>query len=260
MKTRYPLILTFVPAFLLVSVAVSMWIYIQKPGEEKIGPLEGVVLLEEVADDLHKLSEYVGKPGLEDEAGRSALRSVTAMVDGALGPENLGYEVHRTRGIGREGLLWPTLWLEVGGSEQGKAQDVMAVPQDDEGSAVAFAMALAKHLAGRLSGGRVVLVFYPPVFSEEDLRAELAERVGAADGARFLFLRSGEEKGAVLEVPAGEESVKVESWRKAGVALSEREGGFTSLRLPRLDDGDYRSQAGRLIALLPVVAEYLEGE
>lgn len=199
MKKKYVLIITLFPLILAVSIGLSLLLYVRDKGPQTT-PLEGEVTLEEVEATLDKLYNYVGKRDMETEAGRKNLRSAAAMFEGSLGPENLGYQVHRSEGEVSAGLIWPMYWIDLGEKKAGKT-NVLAIAQDDEGVALALGMHFSEYVAGRWNGAHTKVVLYPPMMNGPD-EEKIWQTLGISEAQRgeliSLILGDGGEETPAL--------------------------------------------------------------
>lgn len=200
-----------IPGILAVSVILSLVWYVNRE-EETWEPYESQVKVSGIFDNLQKLQTYIGPRGWETEEERKNLRSVTAMIDGWLGPENLGYEVERSRGIERAGRLWPVLAIQRGGQEN---QSLVGISQGDEGAGLAVAFALAE-LEGHFEGENgVALIFYPP---------------GLEWGATLAELGWEKKEGPVVKVRQEGAQILVEGLETAPRGWEKVEGDLVTLR------------------------------
>lgn len=167
--------LAAIPALLIVSVCIALYLGATADREDS-KPYEGEVTVDEVSGYLRNLNVVIGERRIDTESGQRAFRQVNAMTMGALGPENLGYEIFRNQKDAANGLLWPTIWVDAGKRDAGEVV-VVAIPQAESGTGLAFAFALAEYLASFETVFGVRIVFYPPLV-EGDLKEWLWERCG----------------------------------------------------------------------------------
>ncbi|MCH2332508.1 MAG: hypothetical protein MK312_13360 [Roseibacillus sp.] len=86
-----------VPAFLLLSTGVSLWIWRKQSQEDAIDPPLALASMaaevEELEDRIYKLSKVLGVRGWDTLEGRRNMRRAVALIDGTLSPQNYGFPV-----------------------------------------------------------------------------------------------------------------------------------------------------------------------
>lgn len=178
--------IALIPALLILSICIALWLGANEE-EEKSKPVEGEITLPEMSDYLEKLNERIGERNFVTEEGRLGLLQVSAMIQGNLGPENMGYEVGVSQNDSMQGRLWKTLWITAG---EGDDEDVIliAVPYSGSGTPVGFAFGFAEYLTSHPVKATVRIVFYPPLINEDSgLEKWLWERAGG-EGERLQKL------------------------------------------------------------------------
>jgi hypothetical protein len=113
-------------------------------------------------DSVSKLEDLLGRRNFEDKAGQQQMRGTTALIEGSLGPNNLGYEVNSSGALTREGKVWRNYWIE-----KGKAGDAGTVllwtryANADGSPSVAALLSVAEWMRGRNFEQQVILAFVP---------------------------------------------------------------------------------------------------
>jgi len=261
---KFGIILSIIPLFLIVSVCVALYLGANEETPEQV-PVEGEVTLSEMQDYLNKLTHLVGKRDLESKEGQQGLRSVSAMIDGTLSPANIGYEIFQ-KNDPAEGLLWRTLWVEIGPKDDDKAS-VLLIPYGKSGAEVAFSLGLAEYFTKHKPQGKLKLVFYPPVpgFTSQSLASKvlsegedvksvvhLSAKSGGLEWANVSILSSGNERSRIQDL------LEKHSWGKA-VNLDDSRaafplpGGDFSISLTFNEGDDSKSRAEKFLRMLPVV-------
>ncbi len=113
-SSRITLLLVLLPLWLLASGAGALWYYFHR--EKKLAATEQehfaqAVSVPMIADDLRKIVEVIGERNASSETAAANLSRTAAMIEGLLGPGNVGYTVHRTSGP----AAWPLLQVTLAG-------------------------------------------------------------------------------------------------------------------------------------------------
>lgn len=198
--------LAVIPALLIVSVCVALYLGATADQEES-QPVEGEVTVEEMSGYLEKLTGVIGPRRIDTEEGQRAFRQINAMTMGALGPQNLGYEIFKSQKDSANGLLWPTIWIEAGERESDEVV-VVAIPLAESGSGPAFGYGFAEYLASLQTDCEVRLVFYPPLVDEA-----FADWIWARVG------REGEKLLGVVKVTGGDPRDRATRFRGPGTGV-----------------------------------------
>ncbi len=97
----YVVILVGLPVWFAVSVVGALWLYFhlqEREAGERQAAFAREISIASLADDLRKFTSLIGERHTGgDEPGRNLSRAAS-MVEGALGPGNIGLEVSRHRG------------------------------------------------------------------------------------------------------------------------------------------------------------------
>ncbi|MGC6427872.1 MAG: hypothetical protein ACON5H_12870 [Akkermansiaceae bacterium] len=219
-------------------------------------PIEGEVTLNEMRDYLSKMNRVIGPRNLSNLEGQTALKQTASMIEGTLGPMNLGYHVSKSSKQRAEGVLWKTLWVDAGNLESNEVI-VVNVPYGESGTSVAFALGFAEYLVGLDFQKKVRLVFTPPVDT-----IPLSERIlskGESITETFL-IRGGGSPRHWAEVSQGKFAQVVgrtERW-KEHVLIGKEKGNL--LRLRERGAMASREYAAQIIQAFPLLASALKQE
>ncbi len=252
-----------IPALLIFSICIALWLGANADQEES-EPIVGEVTVAELEDYLKKVQTMIGEREVQTEDGQHALRQVAAMTLGSLGPENLGYEIFKSQTDSASGLLWPTIWIKAGDRES-KNPVVVAVPQAEKGTGVAFAYGFAEYLTSHTTKIGVRIVFYPPLY-DDDLPAWIWARCGTNDETMAGFLKVCEGVGEleVAEIYAPEEKRNLvaelagqKGW-EGNVKVADEASEFLEVRLAEGSRSSRSEQAQRIIRMMPLVKDLVE--
>jgi hypothetical protein len=250
------------PAILVLSICIALYLGANEDPEPN-SPIEGEVTISELADYLGKLNGGVKERGFFSEAGIMGLRQTTAMVKGSLGPENLGYRIHANQADSQEGLLWETIWIDVG--EVGEPPLLMAVPYGESGTAVSFALGFAEYLTAHPLGGPLRIVFYPPISSDDELKAWVESRSSTSQPSRgFLVVRGNgpENLWGSVSSPQSDFAMLAGLLGKKGwqgnVLLDEVPTPQITLKLGERGTVSDEAHAQRLLRVMPLLKSLLD--
>jgi len=252
--------LAVVPALLIVSICVALYLGANADKEEK-APYEGEVTIAEMAGYLEKTNEVIGERRIDTAEGQKAFRQIRAMTMGALGEQNLGYETYQTQIDSVNGLLWPVIWIQAGDREAREVV-VMAVPQAESGTGPAFAYGFAEYLTTHPLPAAVRIVFYPPLV-EGDFGDWLWKRCGD-DGEKLLafFKVTGgdpEERKTFFSGPADSGILEgLQESKLWGEGFGVRNASSFEVRLIERGGVSQEEHARRLILAMPVVKELVD--
>jgi hypothetical protein len=219
-QKRMAWLLWGVPLWLAVSAGIGLWYYYHREkmhAQEEQERFAQSVSVESIADDLHKIVEVIGERNSSSEKASANLSRTASMVEGLLGPSNMGYVVNKIPGPGR----WPILHVSVKGKDN-RAAPVWIISSYDspQGSAGAqrnatglvATLAAAQAVAGDTPDAAISFFFLPhandataPIDAE---LKKLADFAGSATGPRVAYYVNGgvdheiADKLAKLRLPA----------------------------------------------------------
>ncbi|YCM45427.1 hypothetical protein V2O64_05265 [Verrucomicrobiaceae bacterium 227] len=252
-----------IPAILILSICIALYLGANEE-EEPNRPVEGEVTIPELADYLMKLNRGIVARDFLTEEGVQGLRGTAAMVQGTLGPLNLGYRIHLNQADSEKGLLWETVWIDVGEVE-GEAPVVLAIPYGESGTPVAFALGFAEYLTAHSLQVPLRIVFYPPLPGEGELKSWVEKRSGAGQLSRgFLVVRGGGPEGLWASISAPESDgamlsglLSKKGW-EGNVVLDEEKVSQIALKLGERGRGSNEAHAQRLIRVMPLLQSLLD--
>ena len=173
---RYKIILMILPIGVVLGTIVFMYMYFHN---ERRDEHEHAVIashglrVSDLDDMVMKFTDRVGVRDVETEAGRSGLKSAASMIEGRLGPQNVGFPVKKDGGEARHGLLWKSLWVDIRGQKTPERVIVAAVTfagsaEVADANATSTLMMLASSMARDKPARTIRFVFLPIGQSSED--------------------------------------------------------------------------------------------
>lgn len=252
-KPKLGLFLFAIFGLLIISVIVALYLGATEEKQQS-APIEGQVTIAEMRDYLAKMNLVIGKREITSVDGQQALKQTASMIEGTLGPMNLGYEVSRSANQRAEGLLWKTLWIDAGKKE---SEDLvlLAVPYGESGTPVAFALGFAEYLVGMNFKKKVRLVFTPPINT-----ISLEDRVLSDDESivKMIQLRGGGGAPYWAEISGGRLTEVISSdpiWKQHIAIAAEQE--TTTLSLGERGAMGSREHSKQLLKLFPVLVKLI---
>lgn len=217
-------LLVVLPLWLLLSGAGAIWYskHSEKDKErEKQQFFARSVSQSAIQDDVNKIVDIIGERNEASPDASNNLTRMAAMIEGALGPSNMGFAVEKQRGPAE----WPLLHVEINGTLADLSPvwvicsyDSRAGRKGVEANAtgVAAVLAAAQALAGEKLRASVHFAFVPhandPASPVAETAAILAERlsnskyilnVEAMGGGEVLWLSSKDPAAAPLSLAQG---------------------------------------------------------
>lgn len=223
------LLLVILPLWLVVSGGAAMWYFLQR--DKKLETAEQQrfsrsVSTTALADDVRKLVEIVGERNSASEKAAKNLSRAAAMIEGSLGPSNIGFAVDRVPGP----EAWPLLHVSITGADPEAPAVWITCDYDSRpgspgaeanATGVAAILAAAQALAGEKPPVSVHFVFLPhgndpdsPIVETAGKFSELAGKpsavlcVEAMGSGGELWLSSRDTAATPLAKAAGLGSVK----------------------------------------------------
>lgn len=229
-QKRLAWLLWGVPLWLAVSAGLGLWYYYHREkmrSQEEQERFAQSVSVESIADDLHKIVEVIGERNTTSEKASANLTRTASMVEGLLGPSNIGYVVNKIPSPSR----WPILYVSVQGKDQGAAP-VWIITSYDSPQGSAGAQLNATGLVATLAAAQAVASDKPPApisffflphanDATAPIDAELtklAEFAASSTGPRIAYYVTGAtdnefaDKLAKLRLPAIPFTTAVETW------------------------------------------------
>lgn len=182
------ILIVAVPVWLLLSGGVGLWLhfhYQKKESQEQPHAYRKDINPESLVDDFTKITEQIGPRHAQTEQARVGLQRMASMIDGALGVNNIGYEVQRVAAVGSGDGKTPLLMTDVL-RRSTKEEIWLVVPYDSptdmprgsaSASAVAVSFAVAQSLIAQPLDRNVRFLFVPAAFADEQMRLDIAAQV-----------------------------------------------------------------------------------
>lgn len=191
---RVGLLLVILPLWLIVSGGGAMWYFLQRDKKletEERQRFSRSVSEAALADDMRKLVGIVGERNGASETAAKNLSRAAAMIEGSLGPSNIGFTVSRAPGPAD----WPLLHVRITGSNPSSPAVWVVCAYDSRpgkpgveanATGVAAMLAAAQALAGETPAASVHFAFLPhgndpdsPVLETVSTLANLAGKPAA---------------------------------------------------------------------------------
>lgn len=180
----YKFLLMFLPVGVVIGTIVFMVMYFYMEREEK----RDHAVIASYGLRLGDLEDMVGKftdrIGLRDHAtpeGRRGLKRAASMIEGRLGPQNVGYPVEKGPGMAIDGLLWKSLWVDLRGENNPDEVVLAAVSYAGAGEladahCVSTLVMLASSMAREKPAKTIRFVFLPLNQTPEEQNRWLLDR------------------------------------------------------------------------------------
>ncbi len=161
--------LILLPVWLAVSAGAGLWYYFHREKAEALveqARFAKSVAIPAMQDDLRKIVQVIGERNPSSEGAAAKLSAMASMIEGTLGPQNIGYKVEEIRGPAD----WPLIKATVRGSDSSSppvwvlaAYDSPAGSPGAEANAtgVAATLAAAQALAADKPAADIHFVFLP---------------------------------------------------------------------------------------------------
>ncbi|TAE90718.1 MAG: hypothetical protein EAZ81_09065 [Verrucomicrobia bacterium] len=182
------ILIVVLPVWLAVSGGIGLWLHFQqqeKERQEQKHAYRQDIRAESVADDMQKIVERIGARHEASEAGKIGLVRMAAMIEGALGLNNIGYEVSKVASRGDDENVSPILLCDV--MRRQTAEEIwVLVPYDSpsdlsrgqaSASAVAVSFAVAQSLVGSTLPRNIRFAYLPSAHGAIEQRREMTERL-----------------------------------------------------------------------------------
>jgi hypothetical protein len=182
------ILIVVLPVWLAVSGGIGLWLHFQqqeKERQEQKHAYRQDIRAESVADDMQKIVERIGARHEASEAGKIGLVRMAAMIEGALGLNNIGYEVSKVASRGDDENVSPILLCDV--MRRQTAEEIwVLVPYDSpsdlsrgqaSASAVAVSFAVAQSLVGSTLPRNIRFAYLPAAHGAIEQRREMTERL-----------------------------------------------------------------------------------
>ena len=103
----YKILLMVLPVGVVLGTIIFMFMYFYLEREDEKNHAVIVshgLRVSDLEDMVDKFTRRIGEREIETEAGRAGLLRAASMIEGRLGPQNVGYPVRRSEGEAAHGL------------------------------------------------------------------------------------------------------------------------------------------------------------
>ncbi len=180
----YKVLLMTLPVGVVIGTIIFMFAYFYMEREEERD--HAVIIshglrVSDLEDMVGKLTDRIGSRDIETEEGRGGLRRAASMIEGGLGPQNVGYPVKRSEGEAAHGRLWKSLYVEIRGEDDPEEIIFAAVSYAGAGevadsNCVSTLMMLASAMAREKPAKTLRFVFLPMNKSPDQQNRWLLDR------------------------------------------------------------------------------------
>ena len=192
----YKILLMVLPVGVVLGTIIFMFMYFYLEREDEKNHAVIVshgLRVSDLEDMVDKFTRRIGEREIETEAGRAGLLRAASMIEGRLGPQNVGYPVRRSEGEAAHGLLWKSLSVEILGEERPQEVIFAAVSfagagADADANTVSTIMMLASSMAREKPARTIRFVFMPYNEAVQDQNQWLLKRC----------LKSGESCSGII--------------------------------------------------------------
>jgi hypothetical protein len=210
----YKILLMALPVGVVVGTIVFMVMYFyleRKEEREHAVIISHGLRVSDLEDMVGKLTDRIGSRDIETEQGRVGLRRAASMIEGWLGPQNVGYPVKKSEGEAAYGLLWKSLSVELRGEKTPDEVVFVAVSYSGAGevadaNGVSTLMMLASAMAREKPAQTLRFVFLPMDKSPGEQNQWLTDRC-LASGERCVGIIGLKTMEKSPETGAGDWSV-----------------------------------------------------
>lgn len=217
-KTKQPWVwkaaIMALPLGLIAGIVIAMTLKVSKgPRNDMVAAVYAAGDFSEAGllDSVSKLEGFLGERSFSGELGQQQMRGTAALIQGTLGPNNLGYSIESEPAVTREGKVWRHFWIE-SESVSGKGDLLIWADYTDpsQSASVAALLSLAEWVRGRNFGRQITIAFVadPTQINEIVEDGDLIRvRVGAVGhGTRGLTSIEGDPQDLVWNGESGEAS------------------------------------------------------
>lgn len=161
-------LLIIVPLWMVVSGGIGLWLHFrQQKIDERTQQMRLVkdVSASSLLDDVSKLSQTLGERNTSTPETRESLKRAAALIQGGVGPSNMGYKIQQKP----DPAGTPLIWIEVYGKKDEQALWVITPYDSPVGNAgvernatgVAATMAVAQAVADAKPAHPIKFLFLP---------------------------------------------------------------------------------------------------
>ncbi|MFM2171385.1 MAG: hypothetical protein RI957_1614 [Verrucomicrobiota bacterium] len=177
-----------IPLWLALSGGIGLWLHFRQQATEHQQQEHAYrkdIDAQSLADDFTKIVDVLGPRNDRTDTARKSLLRVASMIEGAMGVNNIGYEVTRAIGQDSKGIAAPLLMADV--LRRKTDNEIwLIVPYDSpsdlprgqaSASSVAVSLAVAQSLVGSKVDHNIRFLFAPMVHADREQRLEVAAQV-----------------------------------------------------------------------------------
>lgn len=222
-------LLVLLPLWLVVSGGGAIWYFLHR--DKQLAAVEQqrfarAVSADTLADDVRKLVRIIGERNASSDTAAKNLTRAAAMIEGTLGPSNIGFAVSRAAGPAE----WPLLHVRIGGRNADApalwvvcAYDSRAGRPGVEANATGVAATLAaiQALAAETPQSSICFAFLPHGNDPDSPLVETAEKLSKLAGSPAAVL--------CIEAMGSGESLWLSSRDSSAMPLA-RVAGLGSIR------------------------------
>ena len=180
----YKVLLMVLPVGVVLGTIIFMFMYFYLEREDEKNHAVIVshgLRVSDLEDMVDKFTDRIGERDIETEKGRAGLRRAASMIEGRLGPQNVGYPVRKCEGEAAYGRLWKSLAVEILGEKTPEEIVFAAVSYSGAGkvadaNAASTLMMLASSMAREKPARTIRFVFLPLEQPVEQQSRWLVER------------------------------------------------------------------------------------
>jgi hypothetical protein len=180
----YKVLLMALPVGVVVGTIIFMFMYFYLEREDERNHAVIVshgLRVSDLEDMVDKFTDRIGERDLETEQGRVGLKRAASMIEGRLGPQNVGYPVKKCEGQAAYGLLWKSLAVEIRGEDKPDEVVFAAVSYSGAGNvadanSVSTLMMLSASMAREKAARTLRFVFLPMNLSANEQKSWLIKR------------------------------------------------------------------------------------
>lgn len=165
----YKILIMVLPVGVVIGTAIFMYMYFYM--ERKDNEVQSVIVsrdmkVDELSGLVEKFTERIGLRDIDSEKGRKGLQRAASMIEGSLGPQNLGLTVTKAAGEPAHGLLWKGLSVDIRGVSKPDEVVIAAVSYSGAGhvsdaNTVSSMMMLINSMAREKPVKTIRFVFLP---------------------------------------------------------------------------------------------------
>lgn len=165
----YKVLIMILPVGVVIGTIVFMYMYFHN--ERRDAQNHAVIAshglrVGDLDDMVEKFTGRIGVRSVDSEQGRRGLTRAAAMIEGRLGPQNVGFPVKKSEGEAAHGRLWKALWVDVRGEKKPESVVFAAVSFSGAGgvadaNAVSSMLMLASSMARDKPARTIRFVFLP---------------------------------------------------------------------------------------------------